>query len=304
MLALIFSGLAKESLASIVIGMWLKKIFSHSILRVWFIIEALGLLAMLTVHLLSGRHATLAVFIFMVFLNVLILFFSKPHIYQLFENVLIEGEDSWGLTHMARKFAALARIPTPEIYLLHLNSSLSYSFSNSSHGSAIFLSETLVEDLSNAELESLIAFEVARITLGQSFLAVIASSVGYIVNLVAENFDKFILMQIFKKPDQRKCYFENLMAPLVMALSMLVIRKSQNLAADDLASKWLGEKKTLAVTLWKLDSLVATRPIKMRLSDSYLFSVNPLTNQSWNRYFLLQATVKRRIFNLVGHYPV
>ncbi len=284
--------------------MWFKKILVHNILKTWFFIEVIGLGLMLGAHLLAGRYATLAAFIFMVFFNVLILFFSKPHAYHLFETTPIEGKDAWNLMRMTKKFASLAHIPTPEIYLLSHDSSLSYSFSNSSLGSAIFLSETLVEDLTAPEVEALIAYEVARISLGQSFLAVIASSIGYVLNLFAENFDKYVLLQFLKKSSERKAYLENLMAPLVMTLSMFLIRKSQNLAADDLASEWLGNKQILATTLWKLDSLVATRPLKMRLSDSYLFSINPLTNQTWTRYFLLQASVKNRILNLVGHYPI
>ncbi len=281
-----------------------KKILAHHILKTWFIIETLCLLLMIVVHLISGRYATLGAFIFAVFLNVLLLFFSKPHIYRLFEISPIEGRDAWNLTASAQKFAKLAGIQTPEIFLLNIQNSLSYSFSNSSQDSAIFLSETLVEDLHPDELESLIAFEVARISLGLSFLTAIASSLGYVLNLFAEFFDRFILLQALVKPEKRKNYAEALMAPFIMMLSSILIRKSQNLTADDLASQWLNDKKVLAVTLWKLDSLVSTRPYRIRLSDSYLFSINPLTNQTWTRYFLLQASVKSRILNLVGHYPI
>ena len=282
----------------------LKKILAHKILKIWLLIEVLGLALMIAVHILSGRYATLAAFIFMVFLNVLLLFFSKPHIYELFETSAIEGKDAWNLMPTAQKFAKLAGISPPEIYLLSINASLSYSFANSSRSSALFLSETLVEDLSSEELEALIAYEVARIALGISFLTAIASSLGYVLNLFAEFFDKLILLQIFVKPEARRHYAENLMAPFVMILSSLLVRKSQNLMADDLAGKWLGNKKVLAITLWKLDSLVSTRPHRIRLSDSYLFTINPLTNQTWTRYFLLQASVKHRILNLVGHYPI
>ncbi len=282
----------------------LKKILAHKILKVWLVIESLGLALMILVHIFWERYATLGAFTFMVFINVLILFFSRPHIYQLFEKTPIEGKDAWNLVQTAQKFARLAGINAPEIYLLKLKPSLSYSFSNSSHSSAIFLSETLVEDLSDEELEALLAYEVARIALGLSFRSVIASSIGYVLNLFAEFLDKIILLQIFVKPTKQKHYAENILAPLVMIMSFPLLGKSQNFAADALACEWLGDKKTLAQTLWKLNSLVTTRPYRIRLSDSYLFSINPLTNQRWTRYFLLQASAKRRILNLVGHYPV
>ena len=282
----------------------LKNILTHNSLKIWFFLESLGLAFMIAVHIVWGRYATLAAFIFCVFINVLILFFSRPHIFQLFDKCQIEGKDAWDLTRNVQKFSKLAGIPPPELYLLNIQPSLSYSFSNSIQASALFLSETLVEDLSAEELEALIAYEVARISLGQSFLSVIASSVGYVLNLFAEFFDKFILLQILAKPIERKHIAENLMAPFVMLFSSILVSKSQNLKADDLASQWLGNKNSLAQLIWKLDSLVATRPYRMRLSDSYLFSINPLTNERWARYFLLQASAKSRIINLVGHYPI
>ncbi len=282
----------------------LKKTLAQKILKIWVLIEGLGLGSMILVHILWGRYATLAAFIFMIFFNVLILFFSRSHIFQFFEVIPIEGNDAWNLVNRAKKFAMLAGIEPPEIYLLNIDASLSYSYSISPHYSALFLAETLVEDLSAEELDGLIAYEIARISLGQSFSAVIASSFGYVLNLIAELFDKVIFLQAFVTPPKRKHYAENLMAPLVMLFAALLVRKSQNLVADELASEWLGNKKVLAQSLWKLDSLVATRPQHMRLSDSYLFSISPLTNQSWNRYFLLQASVKNRILNLVGHYPI
>lgn len=282
----------------------LKNILSHSVLRSWFVIECLGILLMIAAHLLSGRHATLLMFILVVFFNILILFLSKSRLYELFAKTQIEGHDAASLVKTTQKFSQLAQISPPEIFLLDVSSAISFSFSHLPNSSAIFISETLVEDLSPAELEALIAYEVARISLGQSFLAVIASSLGFVISLFAEFIDKFIFLQGLRAEENRKHFAELFMAPVITALSLLLVRKDQTLKADALASDWLKDKKLLAQMLWKLDSLVTTRPIRVRLCDSYLFTVNPLTNQSWSRYFLLQASVRHRIRKLVGHYPI
>ncbi len=282
----------------------LKKILANAILKVWFIAECLAIFLMVLAHILSGRHATLAVFVFVVFVHLLILFFSKSRIFNLYPKIHIEGHDAWNLVRMSKRFAELAHIPAPEIYLLEVRSALSFSFSNQPGKSAIFLSETLVEDLTPPELEALIAFEVARISLGQSFLAMIASSLGFVITLVAEFIDRYIFMQFLAADSKRKHVAELALAPFVTLLSLLLVRKDQSLKADALASHWLRNRKVLAQLLWKLDSLVATRPLRVRLCDSYLFTVNPLTNQIWSRYFLLQASVRHRIRKLVGHYPI
>jgi heat shock protein HtpX len=282
----------------------LKKILSHSILRSLLIIECVGLVLMIGAHFISGRHATLLMFILLVFFHILILFFSQSRIFKLFAKVQIEGQDAAGLIKTTQKFSKLAQISPPDIFLLDVPSAISFSFSHLPNSSAIFISETLVEDLSPAEIEALIAFEIARISLGQSFLAVIASSLGFVLTIFAEFIDKFFLLQFLYPIEKRKHFVELSIAPLITALSLFLVRKDQSLKADLLASEWLKDKKVLAHLLWKLDSLIATRPTRVRLCDSYLFTVNPLTNQTWSRYFLLQASVRHRIRKLVGHYPI
>jgi len=282
----------------------LKKILSQPVLRIWFFIEIFGLILMVAAHLLGGRYLTLAAFIFMVAVHILILFLSKTRIYNFFEKTQIEGKDTWGLMLSAQKYAKLAGIPCPEVYLLDVSAALSFSFSNQTQSSAIFLSETLVEDLNARELEALIAFETARISLGQSFAAVIASSAGFVLNLLTGFIDRYVFMQFLFSEAKRKHIAEIFMTPFVTAFCWFLIRKEQTLRADELAGQWMQNKKILAITLWKLESLVNTGPTKLRLCDSYLFTINPLTNRRWSRYLSLQASVRQRIRNLVGHYPI
>ena len=276
-------------------------------IKSWSFLFLLSLTLIVLGHLTLGREGLLIGLVVSLGINSYVYFFEDKRIISYFQGQPLEGQDPWGLLSLSRKLSAKMRIPNPRIVVLSDPAPQALVVGRSLTQGTIFITEGMLRSLSQQEIEAVMAYLLACIRNLNTLAFAVGSFFASSLLAITEFLDlllRFIMVEK-KNPDYPLSQiFTRTAAPLIGLLLRISIRPSFYFEADRQASELVGDAKVVAAALWKLHSYSSTEPFTAPLSISHMFVVNPLTRQSWTRYFHAQPSVERRIRSLVGHYPI
>lgn len=276
-------------------------------IKSWSFLFLLSLTLIVFGHMALGREGLLIGLVIGLGINSYVYFFEDKRIISHFQGQSLEGQDPWGLLSLSRKLSAKMRIPNPKIVVLNDAAPQALVVGRSLTTGTLILTEGLLRRLTPQETEAVMAYLLACIKNLNTLAFAVGSFLASSLLAITETLDlmlRFVMVEK-KNPDYALSQvFTRMAAPLIGLLLRISIRPSFYFNADKLAGELTGDAKIVAQTLWKLHSYSSTEPFTAPLSISHMFVVNPLTRQTWTRYFHAQPSVERRIRSLVGHYPI
>lgn len=219
----------------------------------------------------------------------------------------LEGHDPWGLRRRLAALSETARIDMPRLFIIPSETPQALAVGRSQRSGKIFLTQGLLKLLTQDELNAVLAYNLFTIknrstlsfTIG-SALADAILSVGAAVDWVFN----WLLGSGHHAAKRRVQLATWVVAPVAAMLVRLSVGKHPYLRADHDTAQLLGEGRTLASVLWKLQSYALAQPFPVSPATSHFFMVNPLTTNRWGRYFHAHPHIRERIQNLIGHYPI
>jgi heat shock protein HtpX len=268
----------------------------RNLTKVWIFIVSLSLFSLLLGYNLGGRAGLLAGFFVALGFNVLIFFFSENSLFKRMRAVRLLGQDSWGLIPQIENMARHAGIfPVPRLYLLPQTTPTALAVGHVWRGSAIGVSEGLLEKFNEEERQAILAYLVCCIhCLGGFWFGVVSLFTNSIMGFA----------ELLDRPWPRVKPFTWAFTPLIGLILKVVATDRSFFQNDDLAASLLHDKNSLARCLWKLQGYSESLPIDIPACTSHLFIVNPkgLVETNW----LLKSHPKTdvRIRRLVGFYPL
>ena len=278
-----------------------------SVAKAWAFLAALSLTLIVLGHHYGGREGLLFSLIVALGMNSFVYFYEDRRVLSLFQGQELEGQDSFSLFDMARRLAVKARVPTPRIVLLQSRAPQAGVVGRGITHGTLILTQGSLEKFSRAELEAILAYQIACIRLLNTLTFAVGSFITSLALLVTETLDTgFRLLLVEKKnPNAFISHITTRLAtPFVGFILRLSIRPSFYRAADALAAKLISDPKTLAFVLWKLESYAETLPFTVPMSTAHMFMVSPLTTKRWARHFIVQPKPPERIRKIIGYYPV
>lgn len=285
----------------------IQKLRTNAALRVWFFFLFFCFFLMSFSHILYGRYASLAVFVFCVFTTINILF-TPSRLKNLFPHRNLEGRDPYLILSITQRISKELQLKAPNILICNTPKYISYSFGVFPQNMYLAISESLVLSLTPAETECLIIHECLKIKSSSSLKSSFVSALGYMISFLSEKIDLILFFQILKASNKRTRITEKLFAPFIALIGFVYAPIFYQHKIDQLTIEVLTQlkrdPKVYAQLLWKIDALMNTRPLDLRLGDSYLFTQNPFTNHLLSKYFLWNSSTKSRIRRLIGHYPI
>lgn len=217
----------------------------------------------------------------------------------------LEGQDAWGLLDIVAELAREAKISPPRVYVIDLPTALSCSLGRSWGRSTIAISRGLLERMPREDVRAVVAFELARLHAHDSFslgLAIAVAGALMFPSRLTERLSKLKSLRGGLNFLHRwVCLVTSHLANISVSP---IITRGDFFQVDQSASAYLQSPQKLAEVLWKLDSLSQTSPFALNPALAHLFIVNPLTKQSFFRYFRRQPRVEKRIERLVGYFPI
>lgn len=255
----------------------------------------LNAVLLLPVALLSLKYLILA-FVFLIVLDLFLLFFSGFHLQKKFSFSVFPPEDFYGAgrifdnlkKHYALKNVQLFKVKEP-----------SYSFFCFQNGRRVFvvLSEDLLEIFSKEDIKCLLSYPFQMARSGDLLFLTIISNFLFLV----EKFSYFLNYPLYffgKRNPERKALLVVLVLKTMSFMTKGIFEK-----ADRNFSSTKGEKGGQALILWSLDSLMRVKNQQISSFLAPLFLMNPLTDSVWESYISLQPLIKDRVKGLTGIYP-
>lgn len=211
------------------------------------------------------------------------------------------------LHQMVEKLAMQAGIPKPRVYIIPQDTPNAFATGRNPEHAAVAVTQGILHLLSPAELEGVLAHELAHIKnrdiLISSVAAVIAGAISYLATMA--QWGAYLGMG---RSDDDEGGGGNLLAVLLMAIiapiaAMLIqmaISRSREFQADATGAKIVGTGRPLANALIKLEEYNHRLPMQVNPAQAQMFIVNPLSAEGLTKLFSTHPPIKERVARLVN----
>lgn len=283
--------------------------------RVVWILAVMSLLFLVAGYLIASRQGLLAGFTLLLIVNSLVLLYSA-RVAELFPAQEWTGRDGFGLVHEVSQVAAHFGIKPPQVMVVGISSPLIYSTGLFPSTSRLIISEWLLTKLTPGERRALLVYEIYRqqrqLTSAVTAAAALSSCFQFLGAVL--DYTIFLPVTLLSRNRQELGRHEPIrlglaaMAPVIGFINRAAISRRKIFHLDmevvrhlaRLFSNTQEARHDLASALFKLDAFAKVRPVHIRLCDTPLFIVNPLTEFDVSSYFLVHPPLELRIKQLMG----
>ncbi len=276
---------------------------SRMSLKVWLFLTAVSLANLFIGYKTAGRPGLWFGFILSTVLILLIYFFSDPPLLEKLNATQLKGQDAWNLRELAGKYARLAGVPLPQLFLMPQQTAVAFSMGPSWHQARICLSSVLLSKLSAQELEAVMAHQICHLRRLQTFSFGVGSVLAHSVIGLAEILDRGWPFNWTEQGLKQRPFLAAL-APVASLILRLCLSDQSYYETDDLAASLIPDRKALATALWKMESYCQTEPLSILPCTNHLFMVNPEGLKPSNWLFVTHPQMESRIRRLVGTFPM
>jgi heat shock protein HtpX len=259
---------------------------TRNVLKAWVMV--VGLCAVLgIVPLLTGNYRLLSVFLFCALLLVGAAYFYADRIAlgMVGARELPRGEAPV-LHSTVERIAARAGVPKPRLYLLRDGYPRALSAGRGPRGAAIAVSRGLLGAATPAELEGVLAHELAHIrdrdVLIQSAVAVVAGAI-----VETSRIGGFL---------QRTLLF--VLGPLAAAFMHLFLSPKREFLADEAAAQLCDSPHGLADALIRLEQTSELVEFQASPATEPLYTINPFAEEGLAALFVTHPPVSERVTRL------
>jgi len=211
------------------------------------------------------------------------------------------------LHRMVERLAMQAGIPKPRVYIIPQDTPNAFATGRNPEHAAVAVTQGILHLLSPAELEGVLAHELAHIKnrdiLISSVAAVIAGAISYLATMA--QWGAYLGLG---RSDDDEGGGSNLIGVLLMAIiapiaAMLIqmaISRSREFQADATGAKIVGTGRPLANALIKLEEYNHRLPMQVNPAQAQMFIVNPLSAEGFTKLFSTHPPIKERVARLLN----
>jgi heat shock protein HtpX len=216
------------------------------------------------------------------------------------------------LHQMVEKLSVQAGLPKPRVYIIPQETPNAFATGRNPEHAAVAVTEGISRILKPAELEGVLAHELAHIKnrdiLISSVAAVIAGAISHLAMMA--QWGAFLGMG--RSDDEEGGGGSNIIAVLIMAIvapiaAMLIqmaISRSREYQADYTGAKIIGAGRPLANALIKLEEYNKQVPMQVNPAQAQMYIVNPLSAGGFTRLFSTHPPIQERVARLMAMGPI
>jgi len=248
---------------------------------------------------------------FSILMNFLSYWFSDQIVLTISRARLIKKEDNPELYRIVENLCITAGLPLPKIYIISDKQPNAFATGRNPQNAVIVVTEGLLKKLDRAELEGVIAHELAHIGNRDTLLATIVVVLVGVVVLMTDFFFRISFWGSSRDRKRRRgggfmTIFALLLwvfAPILATLIKLAISRKSEFRADATGALLTRYPEGLARALEKISE--DQTPLKIANdATAHLYIINPFKGQeakSWlHKIFMTHPPVKERIKALRG----
>jgi heat shock protein HtpX len=210
------------------------------------------------------------------------------------------GHDSWGVLKTVNEFAEKFSVPVPKVFLINHPSAQIFCYAKTSRSAHLYVTDGALKLLSAQELRAALTFQF--VTMGSAFSMLnywLAATIDLFFRL-GRGLEKLFAFVFGATPNIASV----MVGPWIWLMQKLLLgsRDFQNLDRATVAE--ISSPEYLAQAIWKMESYAQTRPWKEAVVFAHMCMVSPFSERRVSRLLRVQPSVKTRITNLLGHYPI
>lgn len=246
--------------------------------KTFLLVAALTGLLLAIGFLIGGAGGIIAFAVIAIVFNFAMYWFSGKMALKMSKAVAVSEAEAPELHRMIAQLAQRAGVPKPGVYVTPAEQPNAFATGRNPKHAAIAVTAGIQRELSNRELEGVLAHEMAHIKNRDILIASIAAMVAGAISAIA-NFLQFSLF--FGGDDDNPLGIVGTLATIILApiaalIIQMAVSRQREYVADATGAELIGDPNPLADAL---ESLHRTSAIPMRVNPSAapLFIVNPLT---------------------------
>jgi heat shock protein HtpX len=269
----------------------------------------LGLLSGLLLvfgQLLGGSNGMLIAFIFAVVFNFGSYWFSDKIVLRMY-NAQIVGQGH-RLYSSVERLSRQAGLPMPKVYIIPDSSPNAFATGRNPSHAAVAATEGILQILSDAELDGVIAHELAHIKHRDILISSVAATIAAAIMFAANSAKWAMIFGGFGGRDDDRDRGNNpiamlatiILAPIAAMLIQMAISRSREFSADAGGAQITGNPYGLADALRKIDAVAKRVPLDANPATAHMFIVKPFSGGGLMGLFSSHPPTEERVRALLG----
>lgn len=231
-------------------------------------------------------------------MNISSYWFSDKIVLSMYKAKEVSQNDNPNLYSVVSSLAREAEIPMPKLYIIDLPVPNAFATGRNKDHSAVAVSNSILNTLSEDELRGVLAHELGHIKHNDILTSTIAGMLAGTLSYLSH-------MMLFSRNNEDRGGVSNILfivfTPLIASLLHMAISRSREFAADEYSAKLTKNPESLVSALQKISS--ASRSIGLVPSPSneataHLFISNPFKPSLLSNLFSTHPSLEARIEKL------
>jgi len=256
-------------------------------------------------QLLGGQNGMLLGFIFAVVMNFGSYWFSDKIVLRMYHAQ--EVGTGHRLYSMVERLSRQAGLPMPKVYIIPDPSPNAFATGRNPSHAAVAATEGILQILSDAELEGVLAHELAHVKHRDILISSVAATIAAAIMFAANSAKWAMIFGGFGGRDERDrggnpivLLATIILAPIAAMLIQMAISRSREFSADAGGAQITGNPYGLADALRKIDAASKRVPLAANPATAHMFIMKPFSGAGLSSLFSSHPPTEDRIRALLG----
>jgi heat shock protein HtpX len=269
----------------------------------------LGLLSGLLLvigQLLGGANGMLIGFIFAVVMNFGSYWFSDKIVLRMYKAQEVGAGHR--LYAIVERLSRQAGLPMPKVYIIPDPSPNAFATGRNPSHAAVAATEGILQILTDAELDGVIAHELAHVKHRDILISSVAATIAAAIMFAANSAKWAMIFGGFGGRDDGRDRGNNpiallatiILAPIAAMLIQMAISRSREFSADAGGAQITGNPYGLADALRKIDAAAKRVPLDANPATAHMFIIQPFSGAGLASLFSSHPPTEDRIRALLG----
>lgn len=277
-------------------------------LKTAFLLTLLTVLFIFIGSLIGGKTGAIIAFVMAFVMNFGSYWFSDKIVLSMYKATQVTEAEAPKLYGIVRKLATRGNLPMPKVYIIPSGAPNAFATGRNPQNAAVAVTNTLMNMLTDEELEGVIAHELAHVHGRDILIGTIAATIAGAIMTIA---DIFKWGMIFGGGNNNEDSENSsplgmiagiaimIIAPIAAMLVQMAVSRSREYLADERGASLCGNPLALASALHKISYGVEHAPMEnAKPATAHMFIMNPLSGGSVMNLFSTHPPVEKRIEKL------
>ncbi len=253
---------------------------------------------------MGGSGGLMIAFVFAVIMNFSSYWFSDKIVLRMYGAQEATEAQAPRLHSIVHNLTVRAGLPMPKIYVIPSEGANAFATGRNPSHAAVAVTEGIMRLMDERELTGVLAHELAHVKNRDILISSVAATLAGVIMMLANMAQWTAIFGGFRGDDDDDgggfigMMAMAFLAPLAASIIQMAISRTREFAADKTGAELCGDPMGLASALSKLGLASERVPMDASPQTAHFFIVNPLSGQSFARFFSTHPPLEERISRL------